>query len=237
MFAKENLEKIVIESWDDIKPYEGKDISDKHIVIKEKIEPIKLGTLTNCYIEGTNVICSKLINCYVENIADVYADEIEGCVFKCCYKVQCGDYDEEFVLKDSQFLNCINIISYYSRIENCKFNKIHTLYVTGVDMKGCVLSDIVCKNDCIISLEDGNISQCKFENLELLNDSYIVNGYGSPWIENCIFENIHTSRTDGELFIQEEEKGIFKKKVRYCFVDEDSCKGLDGVFTEENSYE
>lgn len=224
MFAKENLEKIVIESWDDIKPYEGKDLSNKHIILKEKVETVKLGVLKNCYIEGTNVICTKLINCHIENIADVYVDEIEACIFKYCYKIQCGDYDEEFTIKDSKFLNCIKVIVSYGRVENCEFNKIHTLYLTGTDMTDCKISDIVCKNDCVISMEDGNISKCEFDNLDLSNNSYIVNGYGSPFIEECTFKNIKSSLDYDELFNCEETVGFVSKKTRkYCIHDEATC--------------
>ena len=224
MFTKENLEKVVFESLEDIKLYEGKDISDKHIIIKEKLDPVKLGNLKNCFVEGTNVICTKLINCQVENLANVYADEIESCIFKYCYKIQCGDYDEEFTLKDCQFLNCIKVIVSYSRIENCKFNKIHTLYLTCTDMTDCEISDVICEDDCVISMEDGNISKCVFDNLDLRNDSYIVNGYGSPFIEECTFKNIKSSLDYDELFNCEETVGFVSKKIKkYCIHDEATC--------------
>lgn len=94
-------------------------------------------------------------------------------------------------------------------------------------MKSCLIQNIVCENDCAISMEDGEISEVSFENIDLRNDSYLVEGYGVPWVGESVFMNIRTSREDKELFHMEEETGIiFKKRKEFQFVDEFSAQGL-----------
>ena len=79
-------------------------------------------------------------------------------------------------------------------------------------------------------MEDGEISEVSFENIELRNDTYLIEGYGVPWVGESVFVNIRTSREDKELFHMEEETGIiFKKTKEIQFVDEYSCTGLDLV--------
>ena len=95
-------------------------------------------------------------------------------------------------------------------------------------MDNCIIANIICEDDCAISMEDGELTNISFENIELRNGSYLIEGYGNPWVENSVFINIRTSREDSEIFHMEETKGkIFKKKVEYSFVDEESCSGLE----------
>lgn len=227
MTNKIELERITISKPEDTRAYENESIKDKHITILSKAWDTKFKHLENCTVEGGNVVCESMYKAKFVNVEKVCADNVIFSIFENCKSVQIGDIDEGYKAETSQFFNCGTINITDANVEDCIFNNFETMYLTNTSMESCLVQNITCDGDCAISMEDGKMSDISFENVELRNDSYLVEGYGAPWVEDSVFLNIRTSRNDRELFHQEETKGlIFKKKKEYCFVDENSCDGL-----------
>ena len=226
----ENMEKLTISTEAEALRYRNEKVSDKHIEILSTAWDTKFGSLENCVIEGGNIICKSMYKAKFKGAEKVCADEVVFSTFDSCKKVQIGEYDEGYKAETSQFFNCGDITISEASVTDCIFNNFETLYLTNVEMKSCLIQNVICKNDCAISMEDGEISEVSFENIELRNDSYLIEGYGVPWVGESVFMNIRTSREDKELFHMEEETGIiFKKTKEIQFVDEFSCSGLDLV--------
>ena len=224
----ENMERITISTESEALKYRHEKVSDKHIEILSKAFDTYFGSLENCVIEGGNVICKSMYKAKFKNAEKVCADKVIFSVFDSCKRVQIGDYDEGYKAETSQFFNCGDIIINEASDKDCIFNNFETLNLTNAEMTDCLIMNVICENDCAISMEDGEMSNVSFENIELRNDSYLVEGYGAPWVRDSVFMNIRTSREDRELFLLEEEKGfIIKKKKQFNFVDEDSCSGLN----------
>ena len=76
MLDKNELEKIVINSMEDLKTFEGQDLADKYFVMNRTVKSVKLGTLEGCIIEGGSIICKKLSRCNLYDVQYTYADEI-----------------------------------------------------------------------------------------------------------------------------------------------------------------
>ena len=228
MLNKNELEKIVINSLEDLKAFEEQDLNDKHLILNITSKNIKLGTLDGCIIDGGGIVCKKLSGCNLYDVSYTYADEIYLSVLQRCKKVKCGGIEDNYSIKESQFFGCEEITIDDAMVEDSIFDSFETLLLTSTTMNNCIIVNSICENDCVISMEDGEITNTSFENIELRNDSYLIEGYGNPWVKNSVFVNVRTSRKDYAIFHMEETKGIiFKKKVEFSFVDEDSCSGLE----------
>ena len=227
MLNKNNLEKITVNSTEDLAPFKGKDLTDKYLVLNTIVKDIKLGTLDKCVIEGGGISCQKLTGCNLFDVGYVYADEINFSILQRCVEIRLGDIAEGYKLTTSQFFHCKTILITDATVEDCIFNDFSLLSLTSTNMCNCIVADVVCKDVCAISMEDGEISDVSFENIELRNDAYLIEGFGSPWVEDSVFFNIRTSRKDKRLFCLENVTGkVFKKNTNICFVDEESCSGL-----------
>lgn len=228
MLNKNELEKIVINSAEELKVFEGQDLNGKYLVLNEIIKDIKLGTLEDCVIEGGGLVCKKLSRCNLYEVSYTYADEIYLSVLQRCKKVQCGSIEDNHSIKASQFFCCGDILIDDATVEDCVFDNFEMISPTCTTMSNCIIANIVCDKECVINMEDGELTNISFENIELRNGSYLIDGYGNPWVEKSVFANIRTSREDHKIFHMEETRGkIFKKKVEFSFVDEESCCGLD----------
>ena len=164
--------------------------------------------------------------------------KIEEDRVKCSYAKITGitftDYPilrvENLILEDCIFENCNTIHFDNCKVNQCRFHGAETIYADCTPIDGCVFEHLRCDNDCILCLEDSDISFCTFKDVKLTNQAHLVNGVGDVWIESCSFEKISTDRKDLELFCCEETVGkFFKKTVRFCIADTGSCKGLDNV--------
>ena len=137
---------------------------------------------------------------------------------------------DDLILEDCAFEDCHTVYFSDCKVNNCQFYGVETVYADRTPIEGCDFEHLRCDNDCVLCLEDSEISFCTFNDVELTNEAYLVNGVGDVWIESCSFENISTDRSDRELFFCEETVGkIFKKKVQFCIADTESCSGLDKV--------
>ena len=137
---------------------------------------------------------------------------------------------DDLILENCTFENCQIIYFSDCKVNNCQFNGAETIHADRTPIDGCDFEHLRCDNDCVLCLEDSEVSYCNFKDVELTNGAYLVNGVGDVWIESCSFENISTDRADRELFFCEETVGkIFKKKVQFQIADTVSCSGLDKV--------
>lgn len=136
----------------------------------------------------------------------------------------------DLVLENCAFANCHTLHFSDCKLVGCQFIDVETLYADNTPIDGCDFEELRCDNDCILSLEDSEVSFCNFKDVVLTNEAYLVNGCGDVWIESCSFENISTDREDRELFFCEEIVGkIFKKTVQFRIADTASCTGLDNI--------
>ena len=164
--------------------------------------------------------------------------EVEEDTVKCKYPKMTGirfcGYPmlriDDLSLEDCVFENCNSVYFSDCKVHNCQFYGVETVYADRTPIGGCDFEHLRCDNDCVLCLEDSEVSFCTFKDVELTNKAHLVNGVGDVWIESCSFENIRTDREDRELFLCEEMIGkIFKKKVQFCIADAASCSGLDQV--------
>lgn len=190
--------------------------------------------LTN-YTEGENAMTvfhygfTNPVNAHIE---------IEEDTVKCKYPKITGvtftDYPmlriDDVTIEDCIFENCHTVYFSDCKVNNCRFYGLETVYADRAPIDGCSFEHLRCDFDCVLCLEDSEVSYCTFKDVELSNEAYLVSGVGDVWIESCSFENISTDRKDRELFFCEETVGkIFKKKVQFQIADTASCSGLDEV--------
>ena len=139
------------------------------------------------------------------------------------------EFEEGASIEDCIFENCGRVTVGECEVKSCIFTDVEILSRNS-NFTDCTFNKIVCHDDCVISMEDGEISGCSFENIKLFEDSYLIEGFGDAWVEKCEFKDIQTERDDHEIFHMEEEAGfIIKRKKEYSFVDEGSCKGLNRI--------
>jgi hypothetical protein len=137
---------------------------------------------------------------------------------------------DDLILEDCAFEDCHTVYFSDCKVNNCQFYGVETVYADRTPIDGCDFEHLRCDNDCVLCLEDSDVSFCTFKDVQLTNEAYLVDGVGDVWIESCSFENISTDRKDRELFFCEETAGkIFKKKVQFQIADTASCSGLDKV--------
>lgn len=137
---------------------------------------------------------------------------------------------ENLKLEDCIFENCNTVYLTDCDASGCSFSGIDTLYADNTPLSNCAFTHLRCDNDCILCLEDSQISFCSFEDIELVNGAYLTNGVGDSWIETCRFEDVRTDREDRVIIFCEETVGrIIKRKKQFCIVDEESCTGLDQI--------
>lgn len=230
MTNKNELEEITISSLKDAKAYEKEFLKDKHITVVGVAWDTKFKHLENCIVEGGKIVCESMYKTKFIGADKVHAEKVAFSIFENCNKILIDYSDKGHGVETSRFIDCRTIIIVDTGVEDCMFSNFEILHLTDAIVKNCLVENIICKNDCVISMEDGEMSNVSFDNIELCNGAYLIEGYGEPWVEDSVFLNIRTSREDRELFHQEETNGLsIKKKKEYCFVDENSCSGLNLV--------
>lgn len=137
-------------------------------------------------------------------------------------------FEEDVLIENCIFEDCGTIDFENDKVINCEFHKTGLVFTRYTEFDGCEFSHIVAEGGQVISLEEGLVRNCKFDDITLLNDSYVCDGVGKPWIERCTFGRISTSRRDGEIIFCENTEGkIFKRKKICNIIDEASCTGLE----------
>lgn len=156
-------------------------------------------------------------------------DIIENHTFRNFKVLELGDYTSNVQVINCTFENCEMVSLEGCMVSKCNFVNVGFVFCQETDIYGSSFKDIVCDGgDMFISLEDGKMSHCTFDNIKLLNGPYLCDGVGDTWISHCSFSNISTTRQDGEIIYAGEIVGtIFKRKKTYNIVDDATCKGLE----------
>lgn len=139
-----------------------------------------------------------------------------------------------FYAENMHFYNCIfedcnEIAIDEGEIHNSVFQSVDSLFLSN----GCVENvQFLClkadgEEDAVIFLEDADISNCTFEDVELRNKAWLCDAVGDCSVEHCTFTNCRTERSDRELFHCEMTVGkILKKEIEVSIVDEDTRKAM-----------
>ena len=145
-------------------------------------------------------------------------------------------FEEGTLIVDCRFEDCGTIDLDACRIENCSFTRTDMIFVIQSNVTNSKFQELVCHDELVIGLEDSQISYCSFEDVELREDSYLCSAVGACGIDNSSFSNIRTSREDKEIVICEEMVGkLFKRKKRFCIVDEATCRGFSQIASLEDT--
>lgn len=174
-----------------------------------------------------NGICEEQIFSKTNIVMKAENGRVENHTFRNFPKLE---FKPDTLVENCVFEDCGDITFDRCKVNGCVFQRIETIFGDNSTFSKSKFQEIFCDNDLIISLEDGEISHCVFEDIELRNDAYLCVGYGNPWVEYCVFNRISTTRADRELFHCEDTVGkFFKMKKEYCIVDEETCEGLPTI--------
>lgn len=163
-------------------------------------------------------------DCTFRNFPNLNADGVQfyNCIFEDCGRLALDD----------------------SEIFECTFRRIGDFYTLRSIIrksKFCELKsnpNTFCDSDSPIFMEDGNISLCSFEDVELHKSAWLCEAFGDCSVEHCTFTNCRTERSDRELFHCEMTVGkILKKEVEVSIVDEDTRKAMRFVADLDGSIE
>ena len=153
-----------------------------------------------------------------------------GTTFENCHRIEVGGGGETTRVSRCRFIHCKEANVYDGIMECCEFVGLETAFINLTSVVGCSFSVLKCDFDHIITLEDSNMENCRFEDIELTEDSYLIDATPESSVAHCSFKNCRTAREDLELVHSEGAKGfLFKKSVEYDIVDHDTCTGLDAV--------
>ena len=136
------------------------------------------------------------------------------------------NFEEGTELVNCVFEDCINLSFDECKIKNCVFCRVESVELMDCEAIESRFEELLSDNGEILILTDSTLSDCAFVDVELRDESYLCEGYGSAWVERCSFKNIRTDRPDRELFRCVETRGkIFKRTKEFSIIDEDSCTG------------
>ena len=99
-------------------------------------------------------------------------------------------------------------------IDSCKFQKLR--YDT--------------EDEGVVVIEDCKVTHCSFDDVELRNGSYLIDGIGDACVEYCQFSNCRTDQVDGEICRGKIETGKWRKRwIEVDILRDDTCTGLDTI--------
>lgn len=118
--------------------------------------------------------------------------EFEGCSFTGC------TYVSGTKISSSTFTDCGSVSSENEGgyIRNCGFIHVEAVFATWSDIDSCQFQKIRedTEDDGVIFITDCKITHCSFDDVELQNGSYLVEGLGDVCVEYCQFTNCRTER-------------------------------------------
>lgn len=170
---------------------------------------------------------TSLNNCTFKNITSkIDIGDVVGCSFTGCLYIDGSE------IRDSTFTDCKDIIANSGYIRNCNFIHVNSVQALAADVDSCHFRRI--ENDSeyggCIYIEDCKITHCSFDDVELRNGSYLIEGVGDTCVEYCQFTNCRTTRDDLEICHSEIETGkLRKRKVEVDILRDDTCTGLDQI--------
>ncbi len=181
----------------------------------------------------------------VLNLVSYNKAEMDKCTFKSitgkietamitnCTFTDCANIESEKI-SGSTFTDCghIAVDAENGYIRNCDFTRVKAVFATLSDIDSCKFRKLKgdVEDDGIILLEDCKITHCSFDDVELRNGSYLIDGVGDACVEYCQFANCRTDQNDGEICRGKIETG--KRGKRWIEVDilrDDTCTGLNTI--------
>lgn len=170
---------------------------------------------------------ANIDNCSFKNITGkIEVDTISGCSFTGC------TYVTGTKISKSSFTDCGNVSASSGYFRNCEFIHVKAVFATSSDIDNCKFQKIRedTEDDGAIQIEDCKITHCSFDDVELRNNSYLVDGIGDACVEYCQFTNCRTDRDDGEICRGKIETGKLRKKmIEVDILRDDTCMGLDKI--------
>ena len=132
------------------------------------------------------------------------------------------------ILRNCTFENCNNISVEEGKVVACTFKNTTGICFTETDVKKSAFCDVSFDDMQLIEITDANITQCTFANIEVEDeDAIICDAIGDVEVDHCHFENITADKDIPDLFMYIGVEGVFKRRVEYSVLDEDSCTGID----------
>jgi len=170
---------------------------------------------------------ASLDNCTFKNIiGKIEVDTIFGCSFTGCAYVSSTE------ISGSTFTDCGEVSADNGYFRDCDFIHVKTVFATSSDIDSCRFQKIRedTEDDGSIILDDCKITHCSFDDVELRNNSYLVDGRGDACVEYCQFTNCRTDRGDGEICRGKIETGKLRKRmIEVSIIRLDTCTGLNEI--------
>lgn len=135
-------------------------------------------------------------NCTFENITGrIEVDAISDSSFTGCASIESVD------VIGSTFTDCKSITANSGCFKNCNFVHVGNVSALSSDVDSCRFQNIEnnAEDEGIVFIDDSKITQCTFENVDLQNNSYLIEGGGDSSVDDCQFIDCRTDREDSEL--------------------------------------
>jgi len=170
---------------------------------------------------------ANIDNCTFKNITGkIEVDTISGCSFTGCA------YVTGTKISTSSFTDCGSVSAGSGYFRNCEFVHVKAVFATSSDIDNCKFQKVRedTEDDGAILIEDCKITHCSFDDVELRNGSYLIEGVGDACVEYCQFTNCRTDRENLGLCHGKVESGKLRKKwVEVDILDRETCIGYDDV--------
>ena len=172
---------------------------------------------------------ARMKKCTFKNITGkIEAIEITDCSFTGCANI------ESEIISGSTFTDCgsISVNSETGYIRNCDFVHVQFVYSAFADITDCRFQKLEnsSKDEGMINVEDSTVAHCSFDDVELRNGSYLIEGVGNASIEFCKFTNCRTDRENMAICCGKVLTGKIQKRwIEVDILDENSCTGQDEV--------
>lgn len=178
-----------------------------------------------------NAQYGKFVGCTFTNIdLEIRAKTVTGSTFTNCKNVCCDDTEPNNLIDNCTFIGCTSVTIENGMLRGSTFAHLETLYVTWATVEDCKFRECVVQRNALIFMENGIITRCGFENMELRNNAWMCDATGKCRVEHSNFTKCRTEREDCELFHCEEISGkVVKKKKEVKMVDCGTCTGLELV--------
>ena len=117
------------------------------------------------------------------------------CEFENCNRIQ-GTF-----FTDCAFISCAAVdVSCQELVEHCYFEQVKKLHLRDTQMIFCLFQNAHC--DCTpIYLQNSLVQECRFQDLHLSNQAYLMEIDLESSVDNSVFSRCHTERFDQQLLV------------------------------------
>lgn len=190
MLNKNELEKIVITMASDMDDFAGKSFEGKYFVIQGM--PKRNGLLSSIVSRiDEEITFSKLTNCVIEG-GIISCKRITSCEFYNVEKIQSK------VIKRSFFENCDTVrcddIDCGNRISESTFEKCRSISVDDGEIDDCTFKQVE-----IVYPSNTTVDGCEFSDIMCMNDCVVSVDGGT--ISDCVFENITLDEDEDDICV------------------------------------